>query len=216
MSPNVPRGRVKPKLDCPEVQGNAPAAAEKGFGEALNILTILLVPVVGMAEPSAAVKYLMDDSVSAFDFGLYQVASRLQNPARDYGVPAGYGDVSANVDYDWGRNRIVARLYVYMKAKVLPPSVAKEVCRETIATARSVGGISRQTGARETDYPSYAALFQHNSFARNSSPKELEDELLSIIEFSVKVVVGSINSTGPLKITACQAPLLGKEVLFAE
>ena len=70
----------------------------------------LLLATVVHAEPSRSIRYLMGESVSMFESGVFRIETAAQTLAWD--------DVDirkqfARVDYDWDKNQLTVNLTVY-------------------------------------------------------------------------------------------------------
>ena len=180
------------------------------------LLTIsMLLPDLVLADPSANVRYLMNEPITALDFGLYQMDKRLSDPAHDFGLPAGLGEITATARYDWEGNRILAQMAVILKKPTVSVLTAKKVCRQTVSFVRSFGGIDEKTGEMGVNMGGFLDDFNHKAFVKANAPQGLAEELIAITNIIVRVY----NMTSDFKLDNlihCEGPLLGKDVLFAD
>jgi hypothetical protein len=165
--------------------------------------------IVVNAEPSASVKYLMNQPVSAMDFGLYRLGQELSS---DLGTNNGWSRVTATASYDWNRNRIVVTM-LSLAPNATTAATAKKYCRTVIDLARQDAGVSPVTGTVLPDTATVASLFLPDSFPNTDQPENISDELLSIIEIRVTVRVIDVKVKN---IAQCEGKLLSADTLFKE
>jgi hypothetical protein len=182
---------------------------------ALQWAWLLLVPAVSYTEPSGSVRYLMTESVSTLDFGLYQLGNRLTQAKVTVSGMTEPADLSANAQYDWDRNRIVVYLSVFSNSRAVKTVTAKDLCRAAINNARMYSGVDPSKGSPYPQMQTAAALFQPQAFAKKNAPEHLSDEILGIIEFRAHVYIVTEKGTLAPNLT-CEGRLLSTETMFAE
>lgn len=156
------------------------------------ITAIIFLLFVGIcnAEPDSKVKYLMDEPVSMFDFGLF----RLEMLFREHLI----GDYESEVSYNWDRNLIEIKNEPGTTEILKNKNEAKNWCKLYISSVRAVMTL-----------PQYDFFFTHYGYARKNRPENLYNHFRKIIEISTLVLYkgGSVKA---------KAPLIGEEIYFYE
>jgi hypothetical protein len=174
------------------------------------------------SEPSPSVRYLFDEKVSLFDWGLFRMEQVLSSA--EVGVPSGYEakKMLSAVRYDWDANRIGVTLDVFFFESPIPPSDRKAVCRNMMMVARSLLGVDASTGRLRGEF-SAASLFTPSAYRPANWPKGLHTSVNDSIQLDATVWAygkadkknadGSMSPTGSTK---CQGKLLDSRIYFAE
>jgi hypothetical protein len=175
------------------------------------VVSVFLFVNVSMAEaePTSNMHYLMNDSVSMLDWGLFQVNHDLE----------GYIDIKneikdaigfiTNVSYDWEENRIIIRL---MLEGASSKEQAKEWCKILVNKTRRIFDINPDTGKPSMEKTSTLyTCFTHTEFKRKLEPEGLSKELDNITVIKVQALIKDFKG-----VATCQAPLLGTSIMFEE
>jgi hypothetical protein len=166
------------------------------------------------AEPNPNIKYLMNDSVSMLDWGLYRIEKDVEATLED---PAGYGlntdtIIDSSPVYDWDKNRIIVGVHV---SKAISLEQAKSWCRKIVRMVRTTLNVSPDTGepfpSLDQNGGALYSFFSHAGYTKKSEPKGLSKELDNITWINIKVEVAGMKE--PLN---CEAALLGTDILFPE
>jgi len=86
----------------------------------------ILCAATAQADPSRTVRYLMGESVSLFEWGIFRLQTRAQS--------FGWDDLEvrkqfARVDYDWAKNQLRIQVTLYPSYRRLQKRAARLVLR---------------------------------------------------------------------------------------
>ena len=162
------------------------------------------------AEPSASIRRLMNEPVSAFDWGLFRLRGDLQEDLK-FDALKELRPSKAYVEYKSNTNRLVIGLFVYPKQNFLKDVPPKDLCKNVTSYVRRF---------LNTDLPKHmraqmgiSKYFETESF--RMLPEKLMEEIEAIT--SVKVNVGGGETNKPTKtLTECESLLIGEGVIFNE
>jgi len=157
------------------------------------------------AEPSASVKFLMQEPVSMLDWGLRQVEedlyrnrSLLTRNKENLFDP----EPIIRVVYNWEENRIQIKVKLILDAGVKKTSGRiKEIRSHVELMVAYLKGILTMTP--------YDAFFRHKGFRSKESPQNLESELVEITDILITVRDDQQNI-----LKSCRAPLAGQEIIW--
>jgi hypothetical protein len=172
---------------------------------AAMLLAVLSNPV--KAEPSEAIKYLINEPASMLDLALYKLDRSLNGP-NEKNLFTDADHAWGEVKYDWATNRIVLKRivrYDYRDGKIIDVDL-KKTCRQAISGLRSRLGIDWQSG-EFYKLEHFYRFFGHSGYQRNR-PVGFLDNLAAAIHLRAVVFAESRQE--------CEAPLLGTKVLFPE
>jgi hypothetical protein len=174
-------------------------------GYAIIFLTaFFLFPVQGaVAEPNAAVQFLIKSPVSMLDWGFKNIEDHLIR--NQEALTANEKDllnktVSVSVDYDWSKDaiRISIGLRLSEKTQKTPMTMA-DIREQVVFIVKYLrGGLSMNP---------YDAFFRHKGFRHRGAPENLENKLSEITELIVTVRDKNSNI-----VSMCSAPLLGDAI----
>jgi len=151
------------------------------------LITFILLTICvrgAVAEPDAAARFLMNDSVSLLDFGIY----RLENDIR-----ANRDRLTINhkppdtvfVDYNWDENRIVIGLSYGVSGNPPQKEIRPEI-KTVFETMRANFGIdpkgSTHRQAAASRLPEY---FSHRAYVSKNRPPALENEIDRMTQLKV-------------------------------
>lgn len=180
------------------------------FKSILLILSILFLVNTSYAQPTPNIQYLMHESVSMFDWGIYRINEKLKNWEESKGLIGISSSIAVAPEafYDWSSNRIIIYVKVF---PVKSQEEAKELCRGIVRSIKSVLYINPDDGKPYGEAGlALDSFFSHSGFLNKSEPEGLYKELDSITVIKVEVMV---PTKGWVK---CEAPLLGTKIMFEE
>jgi hypothetical protein len=169
------------------------------------------------AEPSPSVRYLMNEPVTLFDWGIIRLYEYLDEYTAHYLKTNSVRDIYSTVSYDASRNSIIISLIVTRQAeqgKEDPSSVrahCREICVSITQTLRREFLTDRDRHVRRSS--GIYRFFGHIGFRGKQEPVDCFDEIEKITVIGVSVY--SDKDPGRL-ISHSESPLMGKEILYVE
>lgn len=185
---------------------------------AITLLAIALINARPLfAEPSGAVRYLMNKNLSMLDWGLYRIEQLLDKTS--FGAPGvGSKEMHASTRYNWDENRIAVNLSTYFFDTAAPDRIG--ACKNMIVFSRSLLGIDSNTGKKSEVLANVSAFFVSSAFQEKDQPTDLESTLLAIIDLEATVIeFGGASKDGSRtakRTTKCQGKLLSEDIYFAK
>ena len=180
------------------------------------ILLLGLVPICS-AEPSPSVRYLMNEPVTLFDWGIIRLYDYLDEYTEHYLKTNTVRDIYCTVRYDSPRNKIIISMVVTRRApshEDTPSSVraeSREICKSITQTLRREFLTDRDTHVRRSS--GIYRFFGHIGFRGTEEPLDAFDEIerITVIEVSV------YGETDPGRLVYhSESPLMGKQIVYAE
>src|SRR5262249_39450497 len=154
---------------------------------------------------STSVRYLMGESVSLFEWGIF----RLQTTAENFG----WDDLEvahkhlATVKYDWTKNQVTVTVIVYPSYRSLQKTNAKGVCGSVMRQMKSNFGVS--PGFEWVRSMSGVGTFFHpQHFLRNDEPKTIDADLEAITNLEVWVHASKNDQAPYPELISCSSELL--------
>jgi hypothetical protein len=191
--------------------GSKPLARREGSAmrKVLSIACILCASTV-QADPSPSVRYLMGESVSLFEWGIFRLQTRTERFTWD-GLDI--RNQFARVEYDWPKNQLRVRLVVYPRYQSLQKSTARQVCGSLIRQMKGLFGVAPGFEfIRGID--GIGTFFRHQQFAKSDVPETLDADLEAITSLEVEVMA-SRNDQPPFRETiSCSSELLKSETRY--
>lgn len=174
-------------------------------------LFLLLVSVNATAEPSNAFRYLMDEPLTLFEWGLYHL-----DKYTDHLEFTRLNLISnhSNINYDWDANRLRVEFVVYAKNKSLAHTSAKDVCKEAMRSAREDFAVKYDSKVRE--FMGISRFFEHIEFRNSTRPKNLMAEIENATWLIVKVYASDTDTPPYTNLLSCEGPLMGSKTLILE
>ena len=159
------------------------------------------------AEPTPAIKYLMQEPVSMLDWGLQRLENNLY---RNSGILTKHDgnlfepEPVIRADYDWDKNRIqiFVKLTLDAKVKKTPPRMSAVRSHIEFLVAYLRGTLTMMP---------YDAFFRHKGFRSKESPENLAGELVETTDILVSVRDNRQNI-----LSSCKAPLSGQEIFWSK
>lgn len=183
------------------------------------LLSIVLLGLVSIshAEPSPSVRYLMNEPVTLFDWGILRLYEYLDEYTTHYLKTNSVQDVYSTVSYDPLQNNIIISLVVTRhteQANESPASVrssSSDICKTITQTLRREFLTDRERHVRRSS--GLYRFFSHIGFKGKDEPIDSFDEIEKITVISVSVY--SDKDPGRL-ILLSESPLMGKDIVFGE
>jgi hypothetical protein len=165
---------------------------------------------MAQADPSRSVRYLMGESISLFEWGIFRLQARAELFAWD---DLDIRKQFARVDYDWSKNQLTLRLTVYPRYQSLQKSTAKEVCGSLVRQMKFHLGVA--PGAEfMRSLGGIGTFFRHQHFAKANEPDNLDADLETITSLEVDVMVSKNDQAPFQKLVSCSSELLKSEVRY--
>jgi hypothetical protein len=187
------------------------------------MLIVLLLNTGAFSEPTSSVKYLMNQPVSMFDWGidrmekhLYAVGTKGMLTFPDTSNLDVRYFFAPSISYDWDSNRIDVLLVCSDFDRKMDIEKAKRLCRTAIANTKTILG-SMEGILLYGDSVS-GRWFSHKGYTKTSEPKNLYKEIDNIILIRADILLKEITISKDKSATSlkCESPLLSSEVLFSD
>lgn len=182
----------------------------------LLFLLLGLVPIC-KAEPSPAVKYLMNEPVTLFDWGIIRLYEYLDDYAMHYMKTNSVQDTYCTVRYDPSRNMILISLVVTREAQKeseSPESVradSREICKTITRTLRREFLTDQDRHLRRAS--GIYRFFGHIGSRGKEEPIDAFAEIEKITMIDVSVY----SARDPARlILQSESPLMGKQIVFVD
>ena len=180
-------------------------------------LAILAVPSVAHGEPSAAVRYLMSEPVTLFDWGIVRLYEHVSEFTAHYLQTGSVQDIYGTVSYDPPRNQIVISFVVTRKPDSTDVNPARwdtnsrNVCRSIIQEIRREFFADRNKEVRRSS--GIYRFFAHVGFRGDKEPLDCFEEIENITV--IRVSVYSDKDPGKLVLHS-ESPLMARDITFGE
>jgi hypothetical protein len=176
------------------------------------LATVLSLNSIAFSEPSSDIKWLMNDSVSLLDWGLYKIKQHLQGKEindsfnMDDGIINTY-EIIPVVSYEYELNRIYINGTIFNYSDIENKKQAKYMCKETI-------NMIKQFWLKLHPLESF---FSHEGYAIKTRPKTINDEIknITVIKASILPPRPSFNPVDKRTIN-CESPYKSDTILFQE
>lgn len=170
----------------------------------------VLFAAAANAEPSRSIRYLMGESVSLFEWGIFRLQARAELFAWD--------DIDirkqfARVGYDWEKNQITLRMTVYPRYQSLQKVTPRGACGSLIRQIKFHLGVGpgsefmRELGGIGT-------FFRHQHFEKQNAPATLDRDLEAATQLRVDVLASKSDQPPFDAVQSCSSELLKSEVLY--
>lgn len=159
--------------------------------------------------PSRRVRYLMDEPITLFDWGLHGLADAMGQLRLSGGGPK----LTVMSDYNWDKNRIDLTAIAFRRASTR--AEAKDWCREAVTGMRAQLGVNPQIGKpARGDSSLLGQYFSHQGFRREGKPKGLNAELDDMTRLSARFSYGPTERKKGAVL--CHGRLLSAKTSFGE
>jgi hypothetical protein len=183
---------------------------------ALRTLFVLTVWIIlassrTQAEPSPSVRYLMNEQVSMFEWGIFLLEAQVKRFEWDDGL-----DIKkqfAHVEYDWPKNQLEIQVVVYPRYQSLQKTTARQVCSSLISQMKFHFGLDPRYPELR-DMEGLGTFFHHKQFAKSDSPQTLETDLEAITNLEVQVMASKSDSPPFQETISCSSDLLKSEIRY--
>jgi hypothetical protein len=178
---------------------------------AFAIAALILVTGTTMhAEPSPSIRYLMRESVSMFEWGVFRLETRAGQFAwDDLDIPKQF----ARVDYDWAKNQLTLRLTVYPRYQSLLSASAKGACGSLIRQMKFHFGVAPRSEFLH-ELSGIGTFFRHQQFDKADAPATLDRDLESVTQLRVDVMASKSDRPPFQAMQSCSSDLLKSEISF--
>lgn len=184
-----------------------------------SLLSLVLLGLVSIcnAETSPSVRYLMNEPVTLFDWGILRLYEYLDAYTTHYLKTNSVQDIYCTVSYDAPKNKIIISMTVTRQGgqdNESPTSVRTDsmnICKTITLALRREFLTDRDRLVRRSS--GIYRFFAHIGFKGKDEPMDSFDEIEKITVINVSVY--SHQDPGRL-ILHSESPLLGKEILFGE
>ena len=156
-------------------------------------MAICLGASISYAEPDDTVKYLMDETVTMFDFGLYQLEQQLDKEVDKKLIWI------TKTNYNWQQNSIELLFITHNMAGIQTAAAMQKTCQTFVDQVRA-----------DVTSALYKKVFSHRGFTKTTAPKNIGDSLVA----NSQIVVHGYYKDG--KKMVCRAPLKGSQISFSE
>ncbi|MHC1725361.1 MAG: hypothetical protein AB9866_04995 [Syntrophobacteraceae bacterium] len=187
---------------------------KKNHSAKIKLLCMIINIVCGVlnnslescADPSNNIKYLINEPVSLFEFGLYRLDSHLEGCFTGVKLPE---KIMVRVTYKWELNRIQVNLIPgrFTKGNITKQE-AENYCKEIIQIAKQCLGCEKDASGNirpEVSELLISGFFSHKGFEKLNEPKRIEKELINIIQIN-----------GIVYDASCQSNLLDSKIYFTK
>jgi len=181
---------------------------------ALLLFACFLMTQTVYAEPSPSIRYLMNEPVTLFGYGLEKLEEQFRsrsvcNNIEEFDENSG---CSVFVTYDLDNNKLVFKLGMWIENMKNPGDVKyiREFMGVVVNRIRNFIGVHPISGETH-GFNLLEYFFKHRGFALKDWPKGLGDELYNISEIEITCLTydKGINSSKSIKRLECKTKLLG-------
>ncbi len=185
------------------------------------LLCLVMISSYAWAEPSADVKWLMDDPVTIFDLGMKRADETLHEAVNDMiaahdDILVGSSSHFASARYAYGQNSIELTVGAFLAEGVKAPTAERcqklvNDLQDRLLIAEAVTDQRRQQLAQppRTSEARAASLvarwFSHQGFERTNRPAGLDNKIASLMQINAELFLPS--ESGPSVV--CSMPLAG-------
>jgi hypothetical protein len=173
-------------------------------------LAFLVLHTPGLAGPPSSVKYLMNEPVSLFDFGIYEMERYFS------GLESEETHVSSLVYYDYNSNRIIIQIWQADSKRFKTKTEAKDWSRSIICKIKNLLAIDCNTA--KSWLPAGNSLvhqfFRHEGHAKSIELKNLGGEIDEIVEIRVGNHWGGQDKES--KLLSCKVLLLDTDIFCSD
>ena len=136
------------------------------------------------AEPNESANFLINDSVSLLDFGIYKLENEIKGFRNDLTIRF-QPPHSSFVDYDWDENKIVIVLS-YGDPGNPPIKEIKSEIKVVVAALKKKFGVG-PTGEpfQKGGFSSIGDYFSHRGYTKKNMPQNLRREIDNLVEIKI-------------------------------
>ena len=157
------------------------------------VVAICLAAGISFAEPDSTIKFLMDETVTMFDFGLYQLEQKLDKTVDEKLVWI------TKTNYNWQKNRVELLFITHNMANIQTKADMQKTCQGLVDQIRTA-----------VDRKSLKRMFSHRGFTKSTAPENIGGSLAGLTD----IIVHGYYKDG--KKLLCNAPLEGTTVSFSD
>ena len=165
----------------------------------------ILGAAIVQAEPSPSVRYLMGESVSLFEWGIFRLQLTMETLNTGYEASA---KQTANVEYDWPKNQLTVKVIVYPRYRSFQKATARQVCGSIMQEMKLEFGVDPRLGRR------IGTFFHHQQFETTDVPKNMDADLEAITNLEVEVMASKNDQSPFQEQMSCSSELLKSETRY--
>ena len=174
--------------------------------------SILLIAfaAIAPAEPSRAVRYLMNEPLTLFEWGILQLETGAKSFAWD-GLDL--FKQFPNVEYDWEKNQLKVQMAIYPRYRSLQKSTPKEICGDVMRQMKAHFGVAPGWESVRT-ISGVGTYFTHKQFSKPDAPETLAADIERITTLRVDVWTSTTDKPPFRPSQSCSSDLLKPEVQY--
>ncbi|MGA2351354.1 MAG: hypothetical protein ABSF70_13045 [Terracidiphilus sp.] len=178
---------------------------------AAYLAVFVMFAPTAQADPSPSVRYLMNEQVSMFEWGIFLLQTHVEHFAWNRGLNV--RSQFAHVEYDWQKNELGIKLVVYPAYQSLQQATARQACGSLMSQMKTLlGADPKMPEIREMQ--GIGTFFHHKQFESGDVPKTLDADLEAITSLEINVME-SKNDNAPFhQAISCSSELLKPEIRY--
>lgn len=173
---------------------------------------LILLSTQLSAEPSTTAKYIMNDSLSMFEWGLYQIEDSLSE--KKFKELDLIFRTITDTKYDWDSNQIKISMTIYPSFEKLNSIGEKDACRTALTDIKQHFGFGYDKEIRS--FLSISRHFKHKGFINKSEPKSFMDDIENMVKVTVNIYGSKNNKPNFSNKATCTSKLLEKDIYFVD
>ena len=153
---------------------------------------LLLLPVIGFADPSPAIKYLMTDRLTMLEWGMFQMKMYLRDELilplnyRNKDIGDSGAKITIHVNYDWEEDLITVNVLMGWGAFAAD---IEERCKQALELTRK--------SVKQSII--FAPWFEHRGFTPSNEPDDLLKDVASRVQL---LCLGSIAPNKSVEVSS--------------
>lgn len=164
------------------------------------------------AEPSKTTKYLMNDSLSMLEWGIFKIDNVLNT--EKYPELDSVTRNSFDTTYDWDSNELTIKAVVYPSYEKLKKIGNKEACRLVLSSLKTRFGYHFRDS--KVNFLSIANYFKHKGFYKREEPDTFSKDIEKMTRLTVKIYSSETNKPNFDRQSECTSKFLESEVYFVD
>ena len=178
----------------------------------LILIFVMLLPTLALGEPTKTPKYLMAESMSLMDWGIYKANKRMKSFEEYKGIfPVDYSTGWA--DYDWDENRIT--LIGMFRGDAIDATTVENCTKSVFQLKNSLlSPFYTKADKREAAESMLSELFSHEGgYRAGNRPDDVGKQLVHITTIEARIFTN--NADGSVKSSVkCKSNFKSEDVLI--
>ncbi|MEW6671311.1 MAG: hypothetical protein AB1427_06380 [Thermodesulfobacteriota bacterium] len=137
-----------------------------------------------LAEPDEGASFLINDSVSMLDFGIYKLENEIRAIRNDLTIRF-EPPYSAFVDYDWDKNKIMIVLSYGDPGDPPVKEIKSEITTVVAALKKKFGVTPAGDPFEKGGFSSIGDYFSHRGYTRKNTPRNLRRDIDKLVEIKI-------------------------------